>query len=80
MEEAVNVGDKVAQTFNPAIPTVNLSNQGSQVTLKIAGKLAETGSEFGFLNAVEEAVNVGDKVAQAYNPNIPTVNLSNQGS
>lgn len=80
VEEAVNVGDKVAQSYNPNIPTVNLSNQGNQVTLKVAGKLAETGSEFGFLNAVEEAVNVGDKVAQTINPAIPTVNLSNQGS
>ena len=65
--------------MNPAIPTVNLSNQGSTVTLKVAGKLAETEaeSEFGMLGAIEEAVNVGDKVAQTINPAIPTVNLSN---
>jgi hypothetical protein len=45
IEEAVNVGDKVAQTINPAIPTVNLSNKGNTVTLKVAGKLAETQAE-----------------------------------
>jgi len=84
IEEAVNVGDKVAQTINPAIPTVNLSNKGNTVTLKVAGKLAETQaeteSEFGMLGAIEEAVNVGDKVAQTINPAIPTVNLSNKGN
>jgi ribosomal protein L21E len=84
IEEAVNVGDKVAQTINPAIPTVNLSNKGNTVTLKVAGKLAEaqaeSQSEFGMLGAIEEAVNVGDKVAQTINPAIPTVNLSNKGN
>ena len=84
IEEAVNVGDKVAQTINPAIPTVNLSNKGNTVTLKVAGKLAETQaesqSEFGMLGAIEEAVNVGDKVAQTINPAIPSVNLSNKGN
>ncbi len=82
VETAVNVGDEVARTINPAIPTVNLSNKGNQVTLKVAGKLAETNveSEFGLLNAVETAVNVGDEVAKTINPAIPTVNLSNKGN
>ena len=40
IETAVNVGDEVARTVNPAIPTVKLTNQGNTVTLKVAGKLA----------------------------------------
>ena len=39
LETAVNVGDEVAKTINPAIPTVNLSNKGNTVTLKVAGKI-----------------------------------------
>jgi hypothetical protein len=42
LETAVNVGDEVAKTINPAIPTVNLSNKGNTVTLKVAGKLAQS--------------------------------------
>ena len=82
LETAVNVGDEVARLIDPAIPTVNLSNKGNEVTLKVAGKLAETNaeSEFGFLNAIETAVNVGDEVAKTINPAIPTVNLSNKGN
>ena len=39
LETAVNVGDEVAKTINPAIPTKNLSNKGDKVTLKVAGKI-----------------------------------------
>ena len=49
------------------------------MTLKVAGKLAETQSE-GILGAIETAVNVGDEVAKTINPAIPTVNLSNKGN
>ena len=81
LETAVNVGDEVAKTINPAIPTVNLSNKGNTVTLKVAGKLAQAEAESeGFLGALETAVNVGDEVAKTINPAIPTVNLSNKGS
>ena len=42
LETAVNVGDKVAQTVDPAVPTIALSNKGDVVTLKVAAKLAES--------------------------------------
>lgn len=57
IEKTVNIGDEVAQTVDPAIPTVKLSNVGSTVTLKVAGKLAEAGSKFNFKNAFKKSVN-----------------------
>jgi hypothetical protein len=57
IEKTVNIGDEVAQTIDPAIPTVKLSNVGSTVTLKVAGKLAEAGSKFNFKNAFKKSVN-----------------------
>ena len=50
LETAVNVGDEVAKTINPAIPTVNLSNKGNTVTLKVAGKLAEADNSYRILS------------------------------
>jgi hypothetical protein len=65
LETAVNVGDEVAKTINPAIPTVNLSNKGNTVTLKVAGKLAEKtqlsrAQTQGIINAIEKAVSTAD--------------------
>ena len=67
IETAVNVGDEVAKTINPAIPTVNLSNKGNTVTLKVAGKLAQTQNRIlsqtesqGIINAIEKAVSTAD--------------------
>ncbi len=50
---------------------------GQPPTVKgsVSFKLAE--SEFGFLGALETAVNVGDEVARLIDPAIPTVKLSN---
>ncbi len=50
LETAVNVGDEVAKFIDPAIPTVNLSNKGNTVTLKVAGKLAEADNSYRILS------------------------------
>ena len=64
VEETVNVGDKVAQIADPAIPSINLSNKGNVVTLKVAGKLAEAETQWNLMGAMKNGI----KKALDYQP------------